>query len=232
MQRSFSLAAIVALALMALVLHVVLETPAAFAQEKKGPNGNDDIQKELLTFKFEALRMISPRSGPNKGRVYWYMLYTLENKTGEDRDYYLSIGGRSNRKKTYTDTFLPSVEKAIERKVGRPLWGQHDIFKILRERDPEDEKYNYVTIKADKKLQCVAVFNRLDPNANTIDIEVVGLSNDLETSRDEDGSTLITERVRTLHFKRPGDEYGIDQDPFRLVGKEWTKKTTKVEAAR
>ena len=56
MQRSFSLAAIVALALMALVLHVVLETPAAFAQEKTGPNGNDDHQKAPRPFQFRPGR--------------------------------------------------------------------------------------------------------------------------------------------------------------------------------
>ena len=183
----------------------------------------------MLDFKLEALRTITPAKGPKKGRVYWYMLYTLENNTGKDREYFLSIHAGSENKKTYSDIFQPSVEVAIERKVGKRLWGQVDKFKILSKRHPEDEKYNYVTIKAGEKLSCVAVFNRLDPNANRFAIEVYGLSNDLEETKAEDGSVLVKERVRVLRFKRLGDEYEIDQDAFRPVDREWVKKATKVE---
>ena len=41
----------------------------------------DDTTPNYWVLKFhpEALRMITPRRGPGKGRVYWYLLYTLEN---------------------------------------------------------------------------------------------------------------------------------------------------------
>jgi hypothetical protein len=197
---------------------------AAELEAELGPDA-----KWLLDFKFQDLKMISPASGPGKGRVYWYMLYTLENKSGEEREFYLSITAECNRKKAYSDLFLPLVEREIERREGRRLWGQSDRVEILAQRDPEQEKYNYTTIGARQKLSCVAVFNPLDPNASKITIGVSGLSNDVEGRDEDDGSTTIREKVFLLHFERPGDEYQVTLDRFHLVGREWTRRSAKIE---
>ena len=205
------------------------------AQEVDADSGDDDLW--ALDFKFQKLRMITPRRGPGKGRTYWYMVYTLENKTGEDREFFISITATSNRNKTYSDLFLPSVERDIERKEGREghLWGKTDKYEILSQRDPEDDKYNYTTIRANEKdaekRYCVAVFNKLDPNANKITIRVAGLSNDIEEVTSEVGSIEIRERVRELQFERIGDEYEITKDTFKLIGKRWIKKTLRIETS-
>jgi len=175
------------------------------------------------------IRMVTPRIGLGKGKTYWYMVYSLENKTGADRNFYLSISGKSDRKKTYADLFLPSVEKAIERQEDRPLWGKADKFKVLRDKSAGERKFSYTRIKDGEKRLCVAVFNRFDPNAKNLTIRVTGLSNDIEVISDSDGRTLLKERIRLLHLSRPGDEYEITNDSFKNLRMEWVKETTEVK---
>ncbi|MBN1442128.1 MAG: hypothetical protein JXA90_05425 [Planctomycetes bacterium] len=219
------------------LISCLVATAASYAQEEQlegvlsdsGAKSADD-GVYLLEFQFEAVRMIRPTKGPYRGRVYWYMLYTIENRSDRTVDYFLSINAYSDRDKRYSDMFLPGVERAVEEKLGRPLWGQTNTFEILAGRDPQDEKYNYIPIKAREKRRCVAILSELDPNANKIRIEVVGLSNDTEEVKREDGSIEILERVLVLHFERRGDEYGIDQDPIYKGGREWIKKPVKIGA--
>ena len=202
--------------------------PFAFTQEE---DEVADFKEDKWTLEMQPLkiRMVTPRIGLGKGKTYWYMVYSLENKTGADRNFYLSISGKSDRKKTYSDLFLPSVEKAIERQEDRPLWGKADKFKVLKDKSARDRKFSYTRIKDGEKRLCVAVFNRFDPNAKNITIRVTGLSNDIEVISDSDGRTLLKERIRLLHLSRPGDEYEITNDSFKNLRTEWVKETTEVK---
>ena len=150
-------------------------------------------------------------------------------KAKQDREYYLSTYAKADTKKTYADVFLPGVERSVERHLRQKRYGQDDRFKILKKRDPSDDRYHYTTIKAGQKLRCIAVFDKLDPNANSIRIDVYGLSNDIREIKQDDGTLLIEERVRVLTFKRLGDEFQIDQDSFKSLRKEWTKKSVKLK---
>ena len=199
---------------------------SAGAESKTGPN-----QFWIVEFDFEHLRMIAPRYGIGAGRVYWYMVYTLTNTSDEDRDIYVSITATSDNNHLYSDLYLPSIEKAVEKKEGEPLWGKADEFELLQKRKPSDPKYHYTKIKAGEKRRCVAVFNRLDPNANKITVSVSGLSNEVKEAAKEDGTRLLEERIRELQFERPGDEFAITMDSFRLVGKEWVRRQVEAPEA-
>ena len=182
----------------------------------------------VIELEVQALRLFTPVSGGGRGHVYWYMLYTLENPSNEDREIYVSISATSDRDKTYQDLFLRPIERGIERKLGRQFWGQDDRFDILATRDPSDPRYSYTTLKAGEKRRCIAVFNPLDAGANHIRIDVHGLTNDIEAVAQPDGGTEIREKVRVLEFKRVGDEYEIDQDALRAVDKGWVRRSLKV----
>ena len=80
--------------------------------------------------------MISPKAGAGAGSVYWYMIYELNNKTGQDRDVYINVTARTDGKTKYCDLFLPAVERAAEVKERREFWGKTDQFKVLAKRDP------------------------------------------------------------------------------------------------
>ncbi len=178
----------------------------------------------VLSFNVDAVKTITPLEGPSKGQVFWYMLYTVENQSDEPREAYISVTATSDQKKTYADTNLASVEAAVERKVGRPLWGKSDLFEAQKDRESSDTKYHYTTFAPREKRRCVAVFNRLDPGANAISITVRGLSNDFRLITRDDGSREIEERIYQIRYERPADEYEINLDRFHLKQKGWTKQ--------
>lgn len=197
------------------------------AQDEDGTESDvSSAPASPLRFQFEALRMFAQPDGPKSGKVFWYMLYTIENRSEKPVDLFLSVNAKGDRKDNYSDLYLPTVESAIERKLGRKLWGQTDRYQILAERDPKDENYNYVTLEPGEKRRSVAVFNAFDPAAREISIEVHGLDEKLEVERAPDLSLKVRERVRILKFERRGDEYGFDQDSFRLVDRGWIKQET------
>ena len=202
--------------------------PPVFSQEE---NEVADFNEDKWTLEMTPLkiRMVTPRIGVGKGRTFWYMVYSLENKSGADRNFFLSISAKSDRKRGYSDLFLPSVEKAIERQEDRPLWGKADKFKALKDKSLGERKFAYTRIKDGEKRFCVAVFNKFDPNAKNITIRVTGLSNDIEVISDPGGRTLLRERIRLIHLSRPGDEYEITNDSFKNLRMEWRKESTEVK---
>ena len=201
--------------------------------ERRAPNLFLDTPSGYWVIDFEPrhLRMISPKSGMGAGRVYMYLLYTLTNGTKEDREVFVDITASSENGKQFSDIFLPSVEKEIERKEGSSdLWGKSDLVALQAKKKPDDPKYNYVTLKAGERRNCVAIFNRLHPNAQKLKIHVAGLSNEIRGLTKEDGSRELEERIRELSFERTGDEYAITLDTFTLTGKEWIKKKVPISA--
>jgi hypothetical protein len=188
---------------------------------------------QFWTTEFEPihLKMISPRDGAGVSRVYWYMIYTLSNSGKEDRDLFVSISAVTDGKKQYSDLFLPAVEKVIEKKEKEPLWGKSDEFELARKREPKDPKMAYVTLKAGETRKCVAVFNAIDPNVSRLTIGVRGLTNDIKLLTKDDGMKELEERVREFSYERPGDEYEITLDRFKLTGREWVKKRVPLAVA-
>lgn len=184
----------------------------------------EDNQYWVINLELKGLKMIAPRRGAGAGRVYWYMVYTLNNPYKEDRSIYVSMAAASDRKKTYSSLYLPTVEAEIEGREGRPLWGKSDEQAEQSAKDSKDADYNYSTLKAGETRYCVAIFNALDLNANHITIEVKGLSNQVDLVTRGDGSKALESRVREFVFERPGDEYAVTLDSFTLVSKRWVRK--------
>ena len=191
-----------------------------------------EINKRLtwvLGFKPLKVRMVTPRRGPKKGRTFWYVVYQIENKAREDHQFYLALNATSDRKRVYTDLFLPSVERAAEEQEKTPLWGKTDKFlKVLKDRAPGDRKYSYEMIKAGEKRLCVAVFNAFDPTSKNLTIRVKGLTNDVGVVESE-GETFLRQRVRVIHVRRPGDEYEFGNDMFKKMRTEWVTEVVKLE---
>ena len=221
---------------------VLVASPAAWGQDNsedpveeaddRSDTAAPRVEKSIfwtVDFESKGLRMIAPDRGIGARRVFWYMLYELSNPSDEDRQLFVNITATSDHNKRYVDLFLPSVERAIEHKERRSLWGKLDQFESLSKRRPDDPKYSYITLKAGEKRSCVAVFNRLDPNANHITIKVSGLSNEIRGSVADDGTRSLGERVREFYFKRAGDEHDITLDSFKPKGKAWTRREISAE---
>ena len=171
-----------------------------------------------------ALKLIAPRTGFGAGRVYWYLIYTLHNESDSAREIMVSVTARTNAKKTYSDLFLPGVERAAERRERRGLWGKTDQREASAGRDAKSPKYQYFTLKPREKRRCIAVFNEIDPTITKATLHVSGLSNDVRVLTREDGNKVLETRVKELAFERLGDEFAIIEDSFRLTRNTWSKK--------
>lgn len=174
----------------------------------------------------KQVRSITMLDGPHEGKVFWYVIYTIHNKTGEDRSTFISATATSDDKKFYADSYLPTVERAIERKYGQPLWGKTDLVKLQKSRDTSDVDYNHSPFPAGKKIDCVAILSRLDPGANKIKVHLRGLSNDLRLMETEAGDRVVQERILEIQANRPHDRYRIGLDILEVKRKTWTKKQT------
>ncbi len=186
----------------------------------------------ILNFRFQKLAMMQPTEGVHRGDFYWYMIYQIENATKADRSAYISVTARSNKNKTYANMYVPDLESAIERKAGKPLWGKTDLREAASKKDAKGADPNYTVFKDREARDCVAIFNKLDPLATKITIQIDGLSNDVRLVERENASPQIESRVYVLEFERPGDEYEMNLDQFRLVHSYWMKKVTDSASAK
>jgi hypothetical protein len=182
----------------------------------------------VLDFDVIKVRSLTMLEGPRRGEVYWGLLYTVANRTGEDRDTFLSVTATSDHGRQYADVAITDVEEAFERKHGQPLWGRCDLVEERKDREAGDPFYNYTTIADGETRRCVAVLNRFDAAANKIEIQVRGLSNDQKLVELDDGGRAVEERVYVLEYLRAGDEYKPALDSFLLKKKGWKKIQTRV----
>ena len=189
----------------------------------------DDPGIPRLELKFERPRQVTifggngndlrPDGVPYSGRTYWYLPYTLENKSGLDSTFYVGLRASSDKKRKYCDIALPWVEKVVERREGKPFFSRVDLLKKNGAADLG------MAMAAGEKRECVAIFNAIDPEADNIVVDVHGLVDDIEVEELPGGSLKITERVVRIEFHRPGDEFFSSMDTFRFEKKSWVRLT-------
>ncbi len=189
----------------------------------------DDPGIARLELKFERPRQITvfggegndlrPDGVPESGRTYWYLRYTVENKSGIDGTFHVGIKARSDKNRRYANIALPWVEDAVERREGKMLFSRADLLKKNGAGDLG------MKVNAGDKVECVAIFNAIDPEADKVQIDFHGLVDDIEVEETPGGSLKLTERVLRLNFERPGDEFYTSMDLFRFKSKVWRMNT-------
>ncbi len=189
----------------------------------------DDPGIARLELKFERPRQITvfggkgndlrPDGVPGSGRTYWYLPYTIENKSGIDSTFHLGMRASSDKNRRYTDIALPWVEKAVERRERKRLFSRVDM---LKKKGAGELGIDFA---AGDKRECVAIFNAIDPEADRIIIDVHGLIDDIQVEELPDNGVRLTERVLRLEFHRPGDEFFTSMDSFQFEKKNWVDVT-------
>jgi hypothetical protein len=161
---------------------------------------------------------LSAGSSLAKGRLYWYLPYTLENKSAKSGDFFVTVRATSDKGRRYSDLALPKVEQRIEKLEKREFHSKSDLL-------TDKKKLNaYRTFAPGDKLDCLAIFNPIDPEADDIKIFVHGLVDDIRIDEMPGGGFRVTERVLELTYERPGDEFYTSLDAFEFKGSKWTKR--------
>lgn len=159
-----------------------------------------------LTFRFHDPQRVSVFvPGRETPTVYWYMLYTIENTTDDEVDFY-------PRFDLVTDTLQvvrsensvsPEAFKAIQRRAGDPLLLEPEkmLGRLLRGKD--------------RARHGVAVWKDFDPEARGFTIYVSGLSGEwtrlrnpaFDPEREEDASNpryFILRKTLAVPYRLPG----------------------------
>lgn len=199
----------------------------AFVSSQSAAFGQDDeVSIEQLDFTFEKPRtvVIYPSEAALKdadpleaGRIYWYLPYQLTNKGPESAKFFVSLTASSDKGKKYSDLPLAHVEAKVERVEGKKLHSKADVQASGVGLDAYEE------FEPGATRACVAIFNPIDPEADTVVVEIRGLVNDVEIKELGSNTIRVTERVLKVTFKRPGDEFYTSLDQFVLESKKWEK---------
>ncbi len=183
-----------------------------------------------LRIKFEKPRTVTIYPGddsgvdaagiPKSGRIFWYFPYTLTNAGDQSEKFFVTVRAKSDKKRKYSDLALAFVEKKVERLERRKLHSKVDSLASSRSFAA------YQDYAAGASRECVAIFNPLDSEADTITIDIHGMVNDIVLENLGDGRFKVTERVLRIVFERPGDEFYTSLDQFKLKSKKWVTITS------
>jgi hypothetical protein len=131
------------------------------------------------------------------GELVAYMPYQVVNNTGADREFAPLFEVTTDTKQLTYALPNPVAAEAIRRKHREKLL---DLGEITG------------TIKQGETKVGVAIFRKLDPEADTVKVDITGIT-DAYRYQDEEARTGFQRRVYHIEWYRPGDAMDRDEDP-------------------
>ena len=145
--------------------------------------------------------------GEDQPKRFWYLLYTVTNNTDRSIDFYPQFV-------LFTDTFkLYPAGRGVRRPVFEAVQSLYGNSIPLLE--PQDSITGPILLGRDNARDSVAIFQDFDPNANSINIFIAGLSNETisidyptqtEIESNEKNQVLLRKTLM-LQYQVPGDRY-------------------------
>lgn len=177
----------------------------------------------------QPIRVVVP--GEDKPRTFWYLLYTLTNRTGKDRALamefilYTDTGQVLRGGKKVSTTVFDAIRKTHNNPLLKDIGAK--AGKILQGEDNAKDG--------------VAIWTDFDPKAGQIDLFVSGLSGDTTeitlpkpitvTETDAYGkqrtvtkTKILLSRTLQLKYKVPGEAGARFTTPARLLNKKWVMR--------
>jgi hypothetical protein len=134
---------------------------------------------------------------------YLYFTYTVTNPTDKELSLFLDLTVETDTPNKYRNGVDPAVEQAVKQRLKK------DFLDISQMRSAK--------IAPGETKDCIAVFGRVDPAADVLNVVIRGL---VDRVAFEKGKRVIEDRALVFKYLRPGDEY----HPVRAIheaGKEW-----------
>lgn len=177
----------------------------------KGEKYNLDIRYDNP----EPIIVLAPNG---EKQVYWYVVYTVTNNTGAERNFVPVFTLYSDSAAVRRAGVYPSVFDAI--KKARKIRFLENAVQMIGKILPGE----------DNARTGVAIFEPLDRNTNTFKIFVEGLSGqfierpNLAAKADAPAAEKVLRLRKTLvlDYKIPGDKWWLNLDQPIFVGKKWT----------
>lgn len=230
-----------------------LKCPRCIEIAARITRGNERIW--VLDFKPGQIGRVQMKDDTGDVENYWFLPYTLTNHDDNAHSFFIDITATSdkgNQLHRYHDVWISDVYDEVARILGvregeqllsqrelcMPRPGERNVLpKATDPRTRETARIALPTIQPKETLRCVAIFQRFDPEMDRLTIKVRGLTNSSILTHDDyvapdnqPHRRVITEAVLTLHYRRPGDEFGHGQDPIEFIGRRWTDETRTIRS--
>ncbi len=165
-----------------------------------------------LGFKLQTPAWVKVRVSEEKTAVAWYMLYEIENRTGEARKPVLRTEIRTDTGKTFGDTCDPMAIAAVKK--------AKEIKEIGTASDLR------AGIDDGRKVSCIATFGEVDPYAKKLEVRMYGLCDPITQVK---GKEVYEIRYWQVKYERKGDEFGRTEDAWKQVSAGWVTEEPKKE---
>jgi hypothetical protein len=186
-------------AILGLFSAVVLGSAAAAALAE----GTTSLRWEL-GFKNETPAWVRVQTSAESTKISWYMLYTVENKTGAARKPAVRAVLVTDTGKTFGDNLDALTTKAVKKaKDLKDLANANDLRKGIDDG---------------KKVDCIATFGDVDKYAKKIELRVYGLMDPVTMVK---GKVVEEIKVWQVKYERKGDEFGRTEDEWKAVSSGW-----------
>ncbi|MBN1765023.1 MAG: hypothetical protein JW860_07180 [Sedimentisphaerales bacterium] len=159
--------------------------------------------------------------GEYNPRRFWYLLYTVTNKTGQDVEFYPNFEILTDSLKLYQ----------AGDNVRRPVYNAiRDLYpSTIPLLEHEDQVSGKILIGEDNARDSVAIFEDFDPNATHVKIFISGLSNETTTVDYPGGIDLDTGKPKKvllrkslmLEYRVPGDQYNPQDRVMLYHSRNW-----------
>ncbi len=181
----------------ALTLSVAAATAAPAPAEAQGRRNWE------LTVTGAKLGRVAVPSPLGHRSSYWFFVFTIENDTGADRPLPLFVRGFDDEERTFHEGIYPAAEKIVEDRLqGERL--------TISERPKE--------IKDGEKLEMLAILGPVNPEADIVSVDVVGIS---EPVVREKGREYHHPRAMRFTARRSGDEFLTGLDVVEAHSSRW-----------
>lgn len=148
-----------------------------------------------------------------KGTPFMYVTFKVTNNTGKERVLSLSILARSDTKKR-----IEGEDRKVEVRAGFDARAMKAILKKERKKKLLSMAGVQGTIKPGETKEAVAIFPQPDPEMDRMELRVYGLVDPIDVV---DGKRFHEVKVLSLHYVRPGDEFGHTGDAIKFSKKKW-----------
>jgi hypothetical protein len=173
-----------------------------------------------LDFKYQDPQPIAVTLPDGSKKTFWYMLYTVANRTGADRTFIPDFTLYTDTGRIYrSGVAVPAVVfDAIQKNVNNPLLVDQTSItgKILQGEDNAKDG--------------VAIWPDIDPEARAFDSFIGGLSGEeakiaLPASQPGAASTkVILRKALRLQYAMPSEPAARAANPPKLVDKSWVMR--------
>lgn len=156
-----------------------------------------------LDFEVEKFGSVNVPDKLGRSETVWYLAYKLTNNTSNDVPLSLHFRLETDTKKVYRESVHKKAQKLIDARL------KHETK--AASQHPE-------TLGAGESMHGVAIFGKLDPELDKIDITITGLE---DVVYRVGAKRFYRKNGLLLQWARPGDEYFTYRDPVKFVKRSW-----------